>query len=352
MALGIPASARKVLDAIRESASALLDVFVESLGQLGERFSGRSGQIAIVEADRIVLHTLSKGRIGKTLHLAQNEKAPGAFRSGFLQLRLPADLFLTRTLRLPDAGRAYLQPIIAHRLERLTPWRTDKVLYGFSVIEGVAEDGTIAVELLATSVDLVAPHLVRLEAAGIVPTALSSMAEPLEAPLRFDLYKGRPDTPDRGLRLRTKQVIAGLSAVLIPACLVSYALAWSADAHLQDAEARLATLRTKLGAREGASTSRERTLIEAKQRETATIALIDGLSRALPDNTVLREIDIDPLRVRLVGRSGDAPALIARLEAEAGLKNLRFAAPVIRDAEKRDAFDLVASRAAPAPVLR
>ncbi|GJD96617.1 PilN domain-containing protein [Methylobacterium iners] len=341
--LNITVPARSAATAIRDVGAALLDAFVSSVRPLVARTAMTARHVAVITPDGLVLYALRKGGIGEGFQLATGARAPDAFRSGEVQLRLPPELFLTRTLRLPDAGRSYLEPIIAHRLERLTPWRADKVLYGYSVVDGVSEDGTIGVELLATSIDLASPHIARLEAAGLSVTSLGSAAEPLDAPLRFDLYKDRAQATDGRLRSGTGRYLAIILAVLAAACLVSTVLATSAEADLQDTEQRLATLRSKLASRDG-GTSRERTLIEAKRPDSATIVLIDKLSKALPDGTVLRELDIDPTRIRLVGRSTDAPALIERLEAEAGLKNLRFAAPVIRDADKRDAFDLIATR--------
>lgn len=342
--LSIPVPVRSAAGAARAVVAALLDAFVASLAPLVARVAGRARHVAVAGPDGFVLHTLHKGRIGPPLPLADGARAPDVFRTGELQLRLPPELFLTRALRLPDSGRGYLQPIIAHRLERLTPWRADKVLYGYSVVEGVSEDGTIGVDLLATSVDLAAPVLARLEAAGLSATALGSAAEPLDAPLRFDLYRGRSQAADGRLRARTARVLAILLAGLAGACLVSFLLAASASADLQETERRLAALRTRLALRGAPGGSRAGALIEAKRPDTAVIVLIDRLSTALPDDTVLRELDIEPARIRLVGRSTDAPALIARLETGAGLKNLRFAAPVIRDADRRDAFDLVATR--------
>lgn len=341
----VPAMARPAATAARALGAALLDAFVATVRPLVARVSTGACHIATVGPAGLVLHTLRKGRIGPPLHLADGARAPDAFRSGELQLRLPPELFLTRALRLPDAGRGYLQPIIAHRLERLTPWRTDKVLYGYSVVEGVSEDGTIGVDLLATSVDLAAPFLRRLEDAGLTATGLGSDAEPFDAPLRFDLYRGRARAADCRFRSRIARVLAIGLAVLAATCLLSAVLAASAASDAEAVERRLAALRAELALGRGPATSRERMLIEAKRPDTATIVLIDKLSRALPDDTVLRELDIDPTRIRLVGRSTDAPALIARLEAGTGLKNPRFAAPVTRDAEKRDAFDLVANRA-------
>lgn len=329
----------------KKVAGLLLDAFVAGLEPRIGRFIDRSRRVAVVEAEGIALYEIRDrqvrplGRLGATA-------LPDDFRAGPLELRLPPERFLQRSLRLPDAGRDYLGPILAHRLERLTPWRPEKVLYGWAVPEPAGPDGTIAVELLATSADAVAPHLAALEAEGLTVAALGSAAEPLDAPLTIDLHRGR-DGSGGGDRLRrlTKRVATILFAVLIPAWLVTGWIADSAEAERAESEARLGTLRVKLAARAGGGGSRERALIEAKRPENAMLVLVDRLSAALPDTAVLRELDADAAKVRLVGRSStDASALIAILEAQAPLKQVRFAAPVIRDAERRDAFDIVASR--------
>lgn len=333
----------------RAALSMLLDAFVAGLEPRVARFLDRSRRVAMVEADGIALYEIREGRaepLGRLGAEGEAEPSLDVPRGSVLELRLPADRFLQRTLRLPDAGRAYLEPILAHRLERLTPWRAETVLYGFQVTEEAGLDGTIAVELIATSADFVAPHRARLEAAGLVPTALGSASEPLESPLRIDLYRGRPGgAGDDRLRRGVARGIAILFAVLVPAWIATALLAGSAEAELGEADARLSTLRAKLGNRAGAQGPRDRALIDAKRPETAMLTLIDRLSAALPDNTVLRELDVDAAKVRLVGRSADAPALIALLESQGDLRKVRFAAPVIRDAEKRDAFDIVAARA-------
>ncbi|KQP94626.1 MULTISPECIES: PilN domain-containing protein [unclassified Methylobacterium] len=340
----MPAPLHRAANIVQAIGAALLDALVATIRPLLGRFSTGLSHVVTIAPNGLVLHTSQKDRLGPPQHLDSNVRAPETFHKGAVELRLPPEVFLTRALRLPDAGRSYLQPIITHRLERLTPWRADQVLYAYSVVDGVSEDGTIGVDLLATSVDLVAPFLARLANAGLTATALGSAAEPLDAPLRFDLYKGRTQPADDRLRGRIGRGLAILLSGLTVACLLSAVVAASAASNAEEVRQRLTALRTKLTLRGGVGTSRERILIEGKRTENATIVLIDKLSRALPDGTVLRELDIGPARIRLVGRSIDAPALIARLEAEAGLKNPRFAAPVIRDAEKRDAFDLVATR--------
>ncbi|GAB6844417.1 general secretion pathway protein L [Methylorubrum rhodinum] len=328
------------------AVSLLLDAFVAAIEPRLGRFLDRSRRVAVVEGDGLALYEVREGRV--TPRGLFDGAAPQNFSGRGLELRLPPNLFLARTLRLPDAGRDYLGPILAHRLERLTPWRPDRVLYGYDIPEPAGPDGTIAVDLLATSSDLVAPHLDALAAAGLKVTALGSAAAPLDAALAIDLYRGRPGSVGASpLRRPVARAAALAFGLLIPACLAAVLLAASAETEQAETGAHLAALRARLAARTGTGGTREAGLLAAKRPEASVILLIDRLSAALPDGTVLRELDADGGKVRLVGRSDDAAALIGLLEGQAGLTAVRFAAPVIRDAERREAFDIVASRAAP-----
>lgn len=326
------------------AVSLLLDAFVAALEPRLGRFLDRSRRVAVVEGDGLALYEVREGRV--TPRGPFDGAAPKEFSGRGLELRLPPHLFLARTLRLPDAGRDYLGPILSHRLERLTPWRPDRVLYGYDVPEPAGPDGTIAVDLLATSADLVAPHLDALTGAGLEVTALGSSAAPLDAPLAIDLYRGRPGAGGASPLRRPVALAAALAfGLLIPACLAAALLADSAETEQAETGSHLAALRSRLAARSGPGGTREAALLAAKRPESSTLVLIDRLSTALPDGTVLRELDADGSKVRVVGRSDDAAALIGLLEGQGGLSAVRFAAPVIRDAERREAFDIVASRA-------
>lgn len=327
------------------AVSLLLDAFVAALEPRLGRFLDRSRRVAVAEGEGLALYEIREGRV--IPHGAFDGAAPQAFAGRGLELRLPPNLFLARTLRLPDAGRDYLGPILSHRLERLTPWRPERVLYGYDIPEPAGPDGTIAVDLLATSADRVAPHLDALAAAGLKVTALGSSAAPLDAPLAIDLYRGRPGSAGTSPLRRPVALAAALAfGLLVPAFVASTLLAASAETERAETEAHLSALRSRLAARTGSGGTREAGLLAAKRPETSTLVLIDRLSAALPDGTVLRELDADGGKVRLVGRSDDAASLIGLLEGQGGLSAVRFAAPVIRDAERREAFDIVAGRVA------
>ena len=76
-------------------------------------------------------------------------------------------------------------------------------------------------------------------------------------------------------------------------------------------------------------------MLEAKQPDRAMMVLVDRLAAAIPPDTFLRELAVTQQKVRLVGASANAPALVGKLEA-AGLRNVRFTAAITRGKDGRD----------------
>lgn len=343
------------MTAMRALAQRLFDAFVAAIEPAFARFVSSTRLVAVVDADDIALHEISKGRQTLVARSSRVDERQSRLlrraRGGAVELRLRPDQILHRTLRLPRAGRDFLEPIIENRLERLTPWKPEKVLFGFEVVGDADPDGTISVEIAATSEDIVAEPVLRLRDFGLVPTALGSAAEPIATPLRVDLYRGRRGATRSRVRRAAVLALSAAALVLVPACLASFWLAYSGGERLRSVDARLLKARALLQSSTGAGEARgrDRALIEAKRPETSVLVLIDRLSTALPATTYLRELEIDPEKVRLVGFSADASALIGRLETGQVLAKARFAAPVTRDAERRDSFDIIAARLAPQP---
>lgn len=335
----------------RTLLSSLLDAFVERLEPLAARFRSTTRRVAIVEADRISLYEVRAGQppVPIDASLEGDSKARAHRGSGgTVELRLPPEHILHRRLQLPPAGKEFIQPIIEHRLERLTPWHPDKVLYGFRIVGAAQGDGSLTVDFAATSADLAVEPTRRLQELGLDPTALGTAADPIDTPLRIDLYRGARSAARTDLRRSTAVALLIIMVILVPACLGSFWFAHASAERLGAAEDRLSQLRARLPSATSAKVEqargRDRALIEAKRPETSLLVLIDGLSAALPAHTSLRELDIDGEKVRLVGRSRDAPALIGLLEQEEALAKVQFAAPVIRDSENLDDFEIVASR--------
>jgi general secretion pathway protein L len=333
---------------IGEALSRLLDAFVDLVLPLAGRFRSKSRLVVVDGDEGLRFYKVERGKPaaigdGSTPDERQARQIRRA-AGGPIELRLAPDRLIARSLQLPAAGKDYLAPIIEHRLERLTPWRPDKVMYGFAVSGEASEEGTMDVEFLATSEEIAARSIERLADLQIAPTALGSAAEPIEQPLRIDLYRGERDVGRQRLRRALARAAVIAAVVLVPGVAASSWLAAQADNRLASVEERLALKRNVLRAATGATDtqSRDLQLINAKRPDSAAMLLVDRLASLLPDTTFLRELEIDGAKVRFAGHSADAPALIPMLEADDALSDVQFSAPVTRDDTGRDSFDIVA----------
>ena len=276
---------------------------------------------------------------------ARRSRAPA---SPPIELRLRPDQVLQRSLTLPAASREFLASIIEHKLERLTPWRPERVLYGTRILDEGESGGSLTVELLATSKDIVAAPLQALGALGLTPTAIGIEDGPATMrPLRVNLLRDAP----KAARVDSRRMVSRVALAGFAACgmvwLATSMWASSADDAAQLAGTRLGKARRLLkAATMGDVGERERALLEAKSPDRAVVVLVDKLARAIPADTYLKEMSIAPDKVRLVGVTTNAPALVGEIETT-GLANVRFTSAVTREKDAKDSFEITADRAAP-----
>ena len=277
---------------------------------------------------------------------ADTRAALASARWTAVELRLRPDQVLQRSLSLPAASREFLPAIIEHKLERLTPWRPDRVLYGYRVLDEAEATG-LTVALSATSKDFVTAPLAALGSLGLAPTAIGVEDGPLATPIRVNLLRG----PSKAARIDSRRMVSRIAlatfAVLGVIWLATSLMASGADDAAQVASVRLMKARRLLKtASLGDVGERERALLEEKRPERATVVLVDKLAAAIPADTYLKELSIGDDKARLVGVTTNAPALVGELEAT-GLRNVRFTAAVTREKDGKDSFEISADRVAP-----
>ena len=262
-----------------------------------------------------------------------------------VELRLSADKLISTAIPLPTVGIDHIEQIIAHRLDRLTPWNPDQLLYGFASAAKAGMPEQIVVDFSATSHDIAANSIRRLEAFGLQPSRLGSAAEPIDSRLRIDLFRGRNDKARQRRRKIIFLVVAAIPVISIIAFLVTSYFLFESNQHLDDLDQRLATARQALanGSANPANRQRDLALMGAKTRDSAQFTLIDRLATIIPDTAFLEELNVDANGLRLVGSSTDASALIQILETDPRFAEASFVAPVTRQADGRDRFDLSAS---------
>jgi general secretion pathway protein L len=273
-------------------------------------------------------------------------KLPRDLASAPVELRLDAARVLSKTVQLPAAGRQYLDAIVAHQLERMTPWSADRVVFDYTLAgDAPAGAGQVAVRLVATSRELFDEALARLAAAGLRPSVVGTSEDPLERASPVDLSRaGRSGRRDR---LR-RAVIVSLAALALLGAGLSGAAAWRLSALNAEAsrlQQEISAARKEIAAAvSGMALAEGRGRLLAQKREALPmVVLLDRLSALIPTGTYLTELAVTGGELRLAGLSGDAPSLIQTLEDADILADAHFTAPTTRDEEAgRDRFEIVA----------
>ncbi len=262
-------------------------------------------------------------------------------------LLLPAGQVLQRKISLPAAATERLRAVVAHELDRQTPFRADQVSYDCRVLAVDQATRMAQVELLVLPKD-------RLDAAlaGLGPLAagLSGVDARDHAgrALRCNLLPVERRKPaDR----RSLWIDLGLAAVVL--IVLGFALGQTLDNRRAEVE-RLQTQVDRLHAQARKVTALNRQLdaalaganfLAARRAEQPTmLAVLADVSGRIPDNTFLERFSQQDGQIYLTGLSTDAASLVAKLQGSPLLKAPALTGSVQPDAAaKRDRFTLTAT---------
>ncbi len=338
------------MNAISASVGAVVD---EVTGMVEPLRRDRRRRPAVTVVERGEGYEIYRnGRRGPTL-LASGDladfgrtKLPREALSRPVELRLDGSRVLSKTLQLPAASRNYLDAVVAHQLERMTPWASDRVLFDYVPLDAeAAGKDQIAVRLVATSRDVFDASMARLSRAGIKPGIVGTSEDPLEQPSAIDLLQsGRAE---RRAALR-RAVGRALVAVLLVGAVASAHAGWrlyEANVAAAAFQAEMDAARNAVEAARASSESAEgyQALLAQRTAAIPMVVLLDRISETLPTTTYLTELTVEDQDVRITGFSGEAPALIGILEGSDILSDVRFAAPTIRgEGGTQDQFQIVA----------
>ena len=327
----------------------LIEAFCQTIDPaLARVITDRRLVATVTETDEIDLHAVSRGRTSAMgLMTALDPVTTATLQQTkwtAVELRLRSDQTSHRTFVLPRASQDFLRPIIDNKLERLTPWRRDKVLYGYRIDDAAEQPGNLAVHFSATSKDIIATPLRLLSASGLVPTAIGVDDGPVEAGLLIDFFGGRSGSPVPNSRRLVSRVALATLGFLAVSTLATTAWAWMSLDRVETSTRDLDKARLLLRrVTAGKLADREATLLTAKQPNSAVIVLIDAIASAIPQDTYLKELSLTPDKLRLAGLSANPSALVAKLEIS-GLSNARFTAATTRDKDLKDHFEITADR--------
>jgi general secretion pathway protein L len=242
-----------------------------------------------------------------------------------LVVRLAEQKIWRRQFTLPKSARPFLRQILHNEMDRRTPWRADQVFYDVSA---VAHGTALAVTLSLVPKKAVEPAVAELKARGLAADRieLCEGADPAATGAVLALADGAPVIAAGGLW--PQRALAALLAAAILSLLGQ--AAWLTYAEARLAAARQEAAATKRLAAEVALLSRHQHFPTLRRRETPTsLAALDRLARALPDDSWAEEVQFDGGGISVAGVSADPARLLALLQAQ-GFQSAEFRAPVTR----------------------
>ena len=282
------------------------------------RLQGRSGHTSLGR------HTL-----GTNLNPAQ-ARLPKALRHAAV-LQLPPGLLLERQVILPLAAELDLSGVVAHEMDRLTPFRADEVLWDHAIERRDAKRGQIHVRVTIAPRLQVQPMLDALRQAGLVPARIQTAGagqRPAILVAKGNLKRAWPGPRALTWMQGGCGVLAAI-AVTLPFILQSRAQ--------DDITDRMVAMRPQVTEAEklrkviasGATTTD--LIAGARSQAGNPLQSIALLTEMLPDDTYLTQLIIRQRKLSVSGRSAAAARLIGLLAANPLLQNPAFAAPVLRD---------------------
>ena len=249
---------------------------------------------------------------------------------------IPAERVLTRTLSLPSAAEENLRQVLGFEMDRQTPFKADQVYFDSRVLGHDATGRNVQVELVLIPRTQLDQELSALPSAAADLDGVDSWrSEPGAGRRKTNLLPPERRARRRNLRLPINLGLAALALILF-VLVMDESLANRATA-VEAMRAEVA--RTEVEAKQVAalkktladSISGANFLTERKRKGPLMVALIDDVSRRLPDDTYLERLQIENKQVQLQGQAQEAAKLIALLGASPCLSNPGFQGQVQPD---------------------
>jgi general secretion pathway protein L len=259
-----------------------------------------------------------------------------ALRGSRAELVLQPGRFLFRPLELPGRAAEFLGGIVRAQIDRLTPWSAADAVFGWSKPADAGPD-RIVLTVAASARALVSPYVKAIASLGVQSIAVSTLladrdGSVVSIKVLEEQARGVLDLARVRRSLLVVVAVASLAAVgsLAAAAIVGGRL----DAEQADLSRRIANQRAASRAARDApldtSAGALRLLERRKVEAPSGVMALETLSQILPDHTYVTELRIEGDKLRVVGITRDAPALIGLIEQSARFTRATFFAPTTR----------------------
>ena len=248
-------------------------------------------------------------------------------------LALPPNRVLRKTLTLPLATEENLRQVLEFQIEEYTPFSLAQVYFGHRVAGRDFARGQLAVEFVATPRDAVDEAVKRLNDWGCVVRAVVA-EDMLTAGTLVNLLPSAQGKPPSLLRqglnpwLAALVMVLALAAMAMPLVIKREALvqmlpwlekgktaAEAADALRRDLETRV---------------EEHNYLLEKRQALPPVIVALEELTRILPDDTWVQQLDIKGKELQIQGETASSVRLIGLFEQSGTFHDASFRSPLTK----------------------
>lgn len=262
-------------------------------------------------------------------------------------LALPPRQVLRKEIALPLAAEENLRAVLQYEIDHYTPFRAEQVYVDYRVRHKDAALGKITLLVGVVPRGVVDQAVQHLRQLGLKPIAAVTLDDlsPNVAPLNF-----LPDAvrPKRNLRMsKANMALLALVAVLALAAIL-FPIWIKREASIQlipvMGQADRATQKVEqLRDRVQAEQQTYNLLSEKKRTQPSAILLLDELTRLLPKDTWVQQLNLNGNTLQIQGDTGSASKLIGLIENSRVLSGASFTAPLTKGAgENTEHFQLSA----------
>ncbi|MFO1129578.1 MAG: PilN domain-containing protein [Rhodospirillales bacterium] len=250
-------------------------------------------------------------------------------------VRLPPSMALRRKIELPSAAEENLREVVSFDMERQTPFSADQVYFDARLVRRLPEKQRIVADLVLVPKTLADPAISLLASWSVVPHYIELPGTADRSPQVVALAAQLGAVPAAKGVHRLSWGLAGLAALLVVAIaavplLRQHRQLASLDAQVEQAKKEADAARKTQDQIDNLA-ALDRFLVERKEARPARIAVLDEISRILPDDTWLFRLRLAGDEVQTFGYSAGASNLIGPLEESPLFRNPQFLAPLMRD---------------------
>lgn len=247
---------------------------------------------------------------------------------------LPATQVLRKQVILPLAAAENLTQVLGFELGRQTPYTADQAYYDQRLLREDRSDNRLHVLLGVAPKTVIDEILSTLTAWGVTPQAVVVSDELESTGGCLNLLPARLRPKPGYARYKLYGAMAGVTLVLLAVLLA--APLWKKREVVIALQPVLAQAQRQADAVDALKQEQERLLAEYnfptehKLTTPAKVALLEEVTRILPDNTWLQQLEIHGADISMQGNTGSSASLIGLFEQSTLLENANFKSPLVK----------------------